>query len=411
MEPTPLKLELVDIDDAAKDPADAAPPASPDREGGADEDVTVSPAMAPKEAATIDLKPLGRPVPQAPATPVKIDTYAQQAAREYAQGHVDQPLWDRALTQAGGDKTAAAAIYVRARGTALRLLDRHRDLDATRPLPPPPAVQTPASRRKGARASPPRYVIPAIAAGVLLLAGAGSAFYFLAGDNPAPVAATRPATPAPTASVPAAAPAAPVAAAAVPPLAAPVARSDAGNSLAALQAKIQELRDAGNWNVLVLYAVEWTRREPDNAAAWNQLRAGYVYLRQYDDALAAAKKAVQLAPNDAVMWRRLGEVNLDLDDSAGALLAFKEAAARDAGDIASLQAMGLLATRLGQPQEAKAAFDRALAAQPGDGVTTCLRNGAAQLPAARDAYTAYRQVSALEAKCRGRGEGTAVAAK
>lgn len=413
MDPTPLKLELVD-DDKAKDTGPGNPSDVPPVM--ADEDVTVSPALAPapKEAATIDLMPVGRPVPQAPATPVKIDTYAQQAAREYAQGHVDQPLWDRALSQAGGDKTAAAAIYVRARGTALRLLDRHRDLDATRPLPPPPVAETAPSRRKDARAALPRYVVPAAIAAVLLLAGGGGAFYFLGGDEPAPVAAPRPAAPPPTASAPVATPAAPVPVTAAAPVTAvppPAAKSDAGNSLAALQAKIQELRDAGNWNVLVLYAVEWTRREPDNAAAWNQLRAGYVYLRQHEDALAAAKKAVQLAPNDAVMWRRLGEVNLDLDDAPGALLAFKEASARDAADVASLQAIGLLATRLGQPQEAKAAFDRALAAQPGDGVTTCLRNGAAQLPPARDAYTAYRQVSALDAKCRGRGEGTAVAAK
>lgn len=406
-----MKLELVEIDDAA--PASAAPP---------EEDITVSPALAgpgapastltltladqaiaapappARDDATIDLRPLDRPLPKAPATPVKIDRYAQQASREYAQGHVDQPLWDRAMSQAAGDKAAAAAIYVRARGTALRLLDRDRDLDATRPLPPPPQAEPVAARRNAGRAATwRRYQVPVAAAVVLAVAAVATVFYLTGQDEPprqaAPHAAARPATPV-----------------AAPAAAAPVAKADSRKELAALQAKIQELRDAGNWNVLVLYAVEWTRKEPDNAAAWNQLRAGYVYLRQYDDALAAARKAVQLAPNDAVLWRRLGEVNLDLDDAPAALTAFKEAVARDAADTDSLRAIGLLAARLGQPQEAKAAFDRALAAQPGDSVTVCLRNGAAQLPPARDAYTAMRQVSALDARCHGRAEGTAAVA-
>lgn len=394
MEPTPFKLELVDIEDPSAKPAPAA----------VDDDATVSPEMVRKDDATIDIKPLDRPVPITKGPPAKIDVYAQQAAREYAQGHVDQPLWDRALSQAHGDKTAAAAIYVRARGTALRLLDRDRRFDATRPLPPPPPEVDPHERRRVARrAAFARYRYPALGGLALLVVAAGSVYYLLRGDAPAPAAvvAARPAGVAPVAAaVKAATPAAPAAG-----------KADAATSLAALQAKIQELRDAGNWNVLVLYSVEWTRREPDNPAAWNQLRAGYVYLRQYDDALAAAKKAVQLAPNDPVLWRHLGQVNVDLDDPPAALAAFREAVARDAADVASLQAIALLATRLGQPQEAKAALDRASAAQPGDPVTACLRSGLAQLAPARDAYTALRQVSAVDAKCHGRPDGTAVAIK
>lgn len=416
-----MKLELLEIEGA---PSAAAPSAK------VDDDVTVAPelvlapgpgltlapdpkfapdlALAPepafKDDATIELRPLERPASIASGPPTKIDVYAQQAAREYAQGQVDQALWDRALTQASGDKTAAAAIYVRARGTAIRLLDRDRRLDTTRPLPAPVA-EVATERRRPARPSfVSRHRYPLAAAGVLVPAVVAGLFFLLAPDEVPPPRASAPAAAvavAPTPGTPAVAtPAAPAAA-----------KVDAGGSLAALQAKIQALRDAGNWNVLVLYSVEWTRRQPDNPEAWNQLRAGYVYLRQYEDALASAKKAVELAPADPLLWRRLAEVYQDLDDPANALATFKEVVARDASDVPALQAMGMLATRLSQPQEAKAAFDRALAVQPGDPVTVCLRNAAAQLPPARDAYTAYRQVSGLDAKCRGRPDGASVAAR
>ena len=89
--------------------------------------------VTPEEATldAIEIVPLERPMPIVSSGGTKIDPYVQQAAREYAEGHIDEPLWARALAQANGDKTAAAAVYVRARGTALRLLDRA----ARRPSP------------------------------------------------------------------------------------------------------------------------------------------------------------------------------------------------------------------------------------------------------------------------------------
>ena len=76
--------------------------------------------------------------------------------------------------------------------------------------------------------------------------------------------------------------------------------------------KIQEFKDAGNWNVLVLYAVEWTRKEPANPDAWREFGGGYLRMRQYDDALEATRKAVQMSPNDAQLWQNLGQINVAL---------------------------------------------------------------------------------------------------
>lgn len=376
MNTSTLSLTLVETDAA---PSAVSPPASADR-----------------NALTIDIPPVERPVPVS-KQPVIADAYANQAAREYAQGLVDQSLWDRALLEARGEKVDAAGIYLRARGIALRVAARHtaRELEAA--VEPADDALNEKRRRFARRAKwisyrrPAAAAISAAAATILVVA------LFTVRSDPAPTTdaavTPRPVPVAPT-TVPVPKPA--------PVVAAPAAADD---SLAALRAKIDELRLAGNWHVLALYAVEWTRREPENAAAWNQLRTAYMFLRQLDDALAAATMAARLAPGNPAMWRRLGEINVELDDAIGALAAFREAVALEPSDLISLRAIGLLETRLGRSVEAKATFARALAAHPGDSITTCLRNGAAQLPPTQDARVALRQVATLEATCHGRLDG------
>lgn len=382
MNTSTLSLALVDTDD--EPPATTASPA---------------PVLAAPADVTIDiLAPGPRPVAASRATIP--DAYAQQAAREYAQGLVDQPLWDRALLQARGEKVDAAGIYLRSRAIALRVATRHVEREDG---PAPEAVDAELAekrRRFARRAKWISYRRPAAAA----IAAAGAAILIVAivtmlqnGPSAGDTASAAPTLPV------RALPAAPAAPKAPPP---PTSDAEPADSLAVLRAKIDELRLAGNWNVLVLYAVEWTRREPENAAAWNQLRAGYMYLRQFDDALGAAETAVRLAPRNVAMWRRLGEVNGELDDPPAALAAYREAVALDPSDLASLRAIGLLETRLGHPAEAKAAFERGLAAHPGDAITMCLRNGAAQLLPTHDAYAMLQQVTSLDAQCHGRVEGT-----
>ena len=165
--------------------------------------------------------------------------------------------------------------------------------------------------------------------------------------------------------------------------------------------KIQDLADAGNWNLFVLYAVEWTRQEPTNAAAWDRLRVGYVNMRQYDDAVTAAKKAAQLAPQDARMWRALGDVQMEVEDNKGALRSFEQAVALDAQDADSLKHVGVLSGRLGQTQEAKAALDAALAIRPDDANTLCLRSALAQSQVqVKDTQVVGRAVKPFDERCR-----------
>ena len=384
----PLRLELMPIDDSAI----AEAPTLAAREQPSATTERLQDAVSVTEAAldAIDITAVGRPALKLSDTQ-SIDPFVAQALREYASEKVDNPTWERALAQVNGDVTAAETVYVRSRAAALRAQDRLRREARQAALVArdndPPYVEPPPVWQ--------RYKL-AIAAAAVAVVGIIAGIYIASGGDEPPGAVAAVAS-----RSAAKAPAAAAAANAVPVKPAPAS--------VAFDKKVQELRDAGNFNVMVLYATEWTRKEPDNASAWDQLRTGYVHLRQYEDARSAARKAVQLAPDDARMWRNLANVNMDLDDPDGALAAYEQAAARSNADVDSLHAIALLNTRLGKPQEAKGALDRAAAASPGDPITACLRTGIAQMTPARDAYTVSRQVRAIDNRCHGRGEAVASA--
>jgi len=144
------------------------------------------------------------------------------------------------------------------------------------------------------------------------------------------------------------------------------------------------------------------KTEIREATAWDQLRAGYATLKQYEDALAAAKKAQELSPGDAVLWHKLGVAHADAGDPVGALRAFDQAVARDDQDADAFRQIGILNAQLSQIQEAGRAFDKALALRPGDHVVLCMRTAVAALSSAsKDTYATAKQVRAIDAKCRG----------
>ncbi len=400
MASTKFSLELLPLDVPSTSTAPSAPSA-PYTATLADVQERVLALEAP---ANIDIVPLGRASPKPDEPTPNVDRFLREATRQYAEGHLDPPLWDRAFAQANSDKDAATEIYLRSRATALHLLDRERRTEERAAATQAASASAEAAKsseefqQDGQAGLKPR-VRPA-KRGTLIIGGtvafvmvAAGLWILVRGGTPATdtgsTTATSVAATAMVKNSPVAAPARPAVA---------TAKTGAGSDL---MKKIQELRDAGNWNVLVLYLVEWTRLEPANPVAWNQLRAGYMMLKQYDDARAAAKKAVELAPEDPTMLRGLGAAEAALDDPAAALRAFEQAASRDEADTETQRQIGLLNAQLGHPQEAKGAFDRVLAANPGDAVTLCLRTEVAQMPAVKGAYALAQQVGAIDRKCRG----------
>jgi tetratricopeptide (TPR) repeat protein len=360
----------------------------------------------PEVSAEIEIVPLGanRAPPFAPVE--NTDGFLREATHQYAEGHLDQPLWDRAFAQAKSNKDAAVDSYLHARAVALRLLDRERRSGKRADVAPPvnqeqdEATEWETLAADDVRRRHPiaKYRNAIFGAAVLLSLGVGGWLF-----NPYWNAKTM-AAPAmiPTAPVDASATTGAPAVTAAASTAVPGATPIPSEATAELMLKIQDLRAAGNANVLVFYLAEWTRKEPANPAAWDQLRAGYVTLKQYDDALGAAKKALELAPDEPRMWRTVGAAHADVGDTAAALRAFDQAVARDERDVESFRQIGNLNAQLNQFPEAGRAFDRALAINPGDQITLCMRSAVAQLSSApKDTYAIARQVKVIDGKCRG----------
>jgi tetratricopeptide (TPR) repeat protein len=161
-----------------------------------------------------------------------------------------------------------------------------------------------------------------------------------------------------------------------------------GDSVPALKATMQRLKEDGNWNVLVLYAAKWTRDEPNNASAWNELSIGYTRLHQFNDALVAATKAVELSPEDAPLWRNLGHLNMKLDLLPEAGSAFDRALAANSDDADALCGAALVARREGRTKDADAIARRAKSADSscqalgdGESVTVVVSSVPATKPA------------------------------
>jgi tetratricopeptide (TPR) repeat protein len=323
----PLKLELVDDVPRA---------------------VTTEQANAPGQAIDI-----GQPK----VVVADIDPHLAQATREHARGVVDPALWERAVSLASGDEGAAVGPYLRARATMLKLAQQRRT--SARRAPPQPNATNP-----GTESPPPvattRSVLGLRPRAMLLVGACGvvavlavATWMWLTPDAP-PVAA------------------APVKAAAKPqaPVTAPVAAMPA-NTSADFAAKIEELRNAGNWNVLVLHAAEWTRKDPGNAAAWAALGAGYAKLGQIDESFEAAKRAVALDGSNPAHLRRLADTYVELDRPADALIHVEKLVALDERDADALAQAGTLYLALGRLPDARNAFDRALGLDPSNRVSSC----------------------------------------
>jgi tetratricopeptide (TPR) repeat protein len=401
MTSTNLTLELQPMDPPKRNGIDSKGPPTLER-------VPAGPAGAPAlaaAAAEIDIVPLSTQRGVPPTSPERTDRFMVEAQHQYAEGHLDQPLWDRAFVQANGDKEAAVATYLQARALALKLLDRERrseknaaakmvtkELDAAEQLED---FDVDAALRMGRGGMLAKYRTGIIVGAILAAVAVAGWFAYsqMFAKPPEPVRAAPAAEP-PKARAPAAA--------ATTSVTIPAAAPRPTGASPELLKKIQELRDAGSANVLVLYLVEWTRKEPANAEAWDQLRAGYAALKQYDDALAAAKKAQELMPDDAQQWRKLGVAYADAGDPVAALKSFEQAVARDDHDAESFTRIGMLNAQLSQLPEAGKAFDRALAISPGDHVAQCMRTAIAPLSSApKDTYATAKQVKAIDAKCRG----------
>jgi tetratricopeptide (TPR) repeat protein len=346
------------------------------------------------------------------------DRFLTKAIEEHAAGHIDRTLWERAVAQSGGDHARAKNIYVQSRATALRVTKREKKAEryarvvevlSNAPEPgfglPVPGEATAAaatgSGNAGRGISKRNRRRAMVAAGVFgfLVVGAGLVVA-LSGSEPVrqDIAANR-------------APRFNAFARSTPSAQAIPATTNKGVAAPGvdLVGQMRALKQEGNWNLVVLYAVEWTRKQPGNADAWKELSQGYIKLRQYGEAQDAATKAVQLAPDDFLQWQNLGQINLAIPAPVEALKAFHRAAVLNDHDVVSLVQAGLLNAQLGHLPEAGAAFAKALAVIPQDVQALCGATWVAQREGrVKDAQAMMQQVTSLGEHCGDPGGGASV---
>ena len=293
------------------------------------------------------------------------DEFLAAAADEYEKGRIDPALWRRVADQCD-DASLVIAAYLRARATALhQKQDEHLQKQTRRAGPAPGA-----SERK-VEPKPRLEIVSTKVAGISFLSVQPKLKYLAAVAAALVSIVVVWLLASPWESEPVAQP---IVSAARPSLnrsAPPIplgseqalvkstsGGTDPGGQTPALETTVQQLKNDGKWNVLVLYASEWTRKDPNNAAAWYELSVGYANLRQLDEAFDAATKAVELSPGSALFWRNLGHINLAVDRLPEAGIAFDRALAMSSDDVDALCGAALVAQRQGRPKDADAIAKR-----------------------------------------------------
>ena len=293
------------------------------------------------------------------------DEFLAAAAKEYEAGTIDRVLWRQAADQYGRDVSLVIAAYLRARATALQA--RHKPAEnaeiklrgagSDQGAMIPKIEMAPAAEIEPTEL--PRMSLRGVDPKILYSAGAVVAFFAAAAIvylvvslrqsesvRPPVVAATTPSATRPASAT--------LISSKQPLVATSSGVGTNEGGVDALAATVRELKIAGNWNVLVLYANEWTRKQPNNPVAWRELSVGYANLQQFNDALDAATKAVELSPEDAAPWRNLGQINLTVDRLHEADIAFGRALALNPDDADARCGAALVAQRQEHPKDPNA---------------------------------------------------------
>jgi len=294
------------------------------------------------------------------------DEFLAAAAKEYQQGRVDPALWRRAADQCADDASLVIAAYLRARATALhQKQDEYLQRQTRRvspvggagdrnlePAPRLEIVSTEVAASHPLGLQPKLKYLAAVAAALAFVVAVVWLIVSPQESEPVPQPIVS-AAPSPNRSAPP-----------IPPgseqalVKSASSDTNPGAQNPALETTVQQLKNEGKWNLLVLFASEWTRKDPNNAAAWYELSVGYVNMRQLEEAFDAATKAVQLSPGNALFWRNLGHVNLAVERLPEAGIAFDKALAVNSDDADALCGVALIAQRQGRPKDADAIAKR-----------------------------------------------------
>jgi tetratricopeptide (TPR) repeat protein len=100
------------------------------------------------------------------------------------------------------------------------------------------------------------------------------------------------------------------------------------------------------------------------AHSWNNLGRSYYLLDQYDDAISALKKAIEIYPGYKYPWYNLGDIYHELKQNEDAIQAYKKAIALDQKYASAWNGLGNVYYSLQQYEHALEAYEKAIEIDP-----------------------------------------------
>lgn len=126
------------------------------------------------------------------------------------------------------------------------------------------------------------------------------------------------------------------------------------------------LKEKKDWLGLEDHASRWTKAEPKDAGAWNNLGAAYTMTEQTTKAIEAYQQAISIKPDHVEGWINLGLVYGNIEEYTKAIEAYQQAI-RINPDIASVWLiLGSVYSKSNQPAKAIEAHQQAIRINPGD---------------------------------------------
>ena len=127
-----------------------------------------------------------------------------------------------------------------------------------------------------------------------------------------------------------------------------------------------ELYEAKDWNGLLVHAQKWTKAEPENSIAWNDLGIAYdnINPRRSDNAIAAFRKALRINPEYAKAWYNLGVTYYGLERYGDTIAAYRKALRINSEFVIAWDNLGVAYDDLGRYDDAIAAYREALRINP-----------------------------------------------
>lgn len=124
------------------------------------------------------------------------------------------------------------------------------------------------------------------------------------------------------------------------------------------------LKKTKGWQGLLEWCRKWTKSEPEDATAWNNLGNAYTHLDRHSDAIEAYGRAISIDPEYAGAWNNLGIAYRRLDRYNEAIEAYHQAITVDPAYARAWYNLGFTYTHLDRHSDALNAYSRAISIDP-----------------------------------------------